>query len=303
MSRGVARVCSVLLLAWVLMVSIAAPGRAFGSVRPVPGPVLRPFDPPDRDWLPGHRGVDLAAGVGSPVRAAADGRVSVAQVIAGRGVVTIVHGDLRTTYEPVRASVRVGQTVSAGEVIGVVETGHCASGCLHFGLKRGEEYLDPLGGGEIRLLPGTAVAVARHRAAERAAALAAGGGSGQLLNPVGGRISSAFGRRFHPIFHEWRMHEGVDLSASCGTPIRAAASGVVRSVSYDSSGGHRLVLGHAGGLTTHYLHAQGYRVRSGQQVKRGQVVGRVGSTGWSTACHLHFGVKVRGRLVNPAGYL
>lgn len=312
MFRGFWRVMGVSLLAGVLLVMTAAPGRAFGSVRPVPGPVLRAFDPPAKDWQPGHRGVDLAAKVGTPVRAAAAGRVSVAQVIGGRGVVTIVHGDLRTTYEPVRASVRVGQQVRAGDVIGAVQAGHCAGGCLHFGLKRGDQYLDPLGDmygqgtGPVRLLPASAVALARKLAAERAAALAAGDvphGSGVLLNPVGGRITSPFGRRFHPIFHEWRMHEGVDLQASCGTPIRAAANGVVRSVSHDSSGGHRLVIAHAGGLTTHYLHAQGYRVHRGQKVKRGQVVGRVGSTGWSTGCHLHFTVKVNGRLVNPAAYL
>ena len=88
-----------------------------------------------------------------------------------------------------------------------------------------------------------------------------------------------------------------------GPCARFCCDGVVRSVSHDSSGGHRLVIAHAGGLTTHYLHAQGYRMHRGQKVKRGQVVGRVGSTGWSTGCHLHFTVKVNGRLVNPAAYL
>lgn len=313
MRRGWLRWWGALSLAGVLLVITAAPGRAFGS-RPVPGPVVRAFDPPAKTWLPGHRGVDLAAAVGTPVHAAAAGRVTVARVIAGRGVVTVSHGDLRTTYEPVKASVHAGDEVRAGEVIGIVQAGHCASGCLHFGLKRGDQYLDPLGGtplgeaaGPVRLLPASAVALARRLAAERAAALAGGlvnsHGSGMLLNPVNGAIGSPFGRRFHPIFHQWRMHEGVDLHASCGTPIRAADDGVVRSVSYDSSGGHRLVIAHAGGLTTHYLHAQGYNVHRGQKVSRGQVVGRVGSTGWSTACHLHFGTKVNGRLVDPARLL
>lgn len=303
------RILVVVLLAVVLVsVGPAPDAAAFGSVRPVPGPVVRGFDPPEQRWNAGHRGVDLAAAVGSPVRAAADGRVSVAQVIAGRGVVTIVHGDLRTTYEPVRASVRVGQRVRAGDVVGTLQAGHCAAGCLHFGLKLGERYLDPLGDTEsVRLLPSSAVALAKKLAAERAAALAAGGfessGSGVLLNPVNGGIGSPFGRRFHPIFHVWRMHEGVDLHASCGTPIRAAADGVVQSVRYDSSGGHRLLIAHAGGLVTQYLHAQGYSVHRGQRVRRGQVVGSVGSTGWATACHLHFGVKLHGRLVNPARYL
>lgn len=121
-------------------------------------------------------GVDLAADVGTEVRAAASGVVSVAQTIVGRGVVAIVHGELRTTYEPVDPSVRVGQRVSAGEVIGRVQAGHCAAGCLHFGLKRGDDYLDPLDeGGAVRLLPSSAVALATKLAAERAAALAAGG--------------------------------------------------------------------------------------------------------------------------------
>ncbi len=308
MGRAVVRLGSVLMLSWLLLVAAAPAGWAFGSVRPVPGPVLRGYDPPDQNWLAGHRGVDLAAPVGSEVRAAASGRVSVAQVIAGRGVVTLVHGELRTTYEPVKGVVRVGDQVAAGDVIGTVEAGHCPSGCLHFGLKRGDQYLDPLGGSEVRLLPESAVAAARELAAARAAAPPAGliepTGSGVLLNPVGGPISSPFGRRFHPIFHEWRLHAGVDLRATCGTPIRAAADGVVRSVSYDSSGGHRLVIAHAGGLTTHYLHAlKRFQVRAGQKVKRGQVVGLVGSTGWSTACHLHLTTKINGRLVDPARLL
>lgn len=309
MKAGLRTAALVALVSIAFCVAPAVPAAAFGSVRPVPGPVVRPFDPPAQRWQAGHRGVDLAASVGTPVRAAADGRVSVAQVIAGRGVVSVVHGELRTTYEPVQVSVGVGQQVRAGEVLGTVQAGHCPQGCLHFGLKRGEQYLDPLPGGtSVRLLPATAVALARRLAEQRAQALAAGGfeagGPGLLLNPVGGRVGSAFGRRFHPIFKEWRLHAGVDLSAACGTSIRAAADGVVQSVSYDSSGGHRLVLGHAGGLSTQYLHAlRRYGVRAGQQVRRGQVVGLVGSTGWSTACHLHFGVKVNGRLVDPARYL
>ena len=139
MIRELARAWGALLIAGVLFVINAAPGRAFGSIRPVPGPVVRSYDPPAKDWLPGHRGVDLAAAVGTPVRAAATGRISVAKVIAGRGVVTIVHGALRTTYEPVKAVVGVGEQVRAGDVVGTVQAGHCRSACLHFGLNRGEE--------------------------------------------------------------------------------------------------------------------------------------------------------------------
>lgn len=109
--------------------------------------VLRRFDPPEQPWLPGHRGVDLRSRTGGTVRAAGAGRVTFAADLAGRGVVVVDHGTLRTTYEPVDAAVGVGQRVTAGEVIGAVGTGagHCGSGdCVHLGLRRGRTYLDPL---------------------------------------------------------------------------------------------------------------------------------------------------------------
>lgn len=105
------------------------------------------FDPPARDWLPGHRGVDLATGPGSIVRAARPGVVTFARDLAGRGVVSIDHGSLRTTYEPIDARVVVGQRVGAGAPIGTSGsgTGHCGTArCVHVGLLRGREYLDPM---------------------------------------------------------------------------------------------------------------------------------------------------------------
>jgi murein DD-endopeptidase MepM/ murein hydrolase activator NlpD len=127
-------------------------------LRPPP-PVVRRFDPPAHPWEAGHRGVDLAAPPGRPVFAAGPGRVAFARDLAGRGVVTITHGALRTTYLPVRPTVRPGQIVAAGARIGVVEDvlGHCGQeSCLHWGLLRGGAYLDPLrllGLGPVRLLP------------------------------------------------------------------------------------------------------------------------------------------------------
>ncbi|MFC3411970.1 M23 family metallopeptidase [Streptomyces lusitanus] len=113
--------------------------------------VLRGWEPPATVYGPGHRGVDLAAPPGTPVRAVADGRVSFAGRVAGKGVVSVElagTGDppLRTTYEPVRASVPQGAEVRAGEVIGTVEAGgcHCTAPCVHWGLLRGDTYLDPL---------------------------------------------------------------------------------------------------------------------------------------------------------------
>jgi murein DD-endopeptidase MepM/ murein hydrolase activator NlpD len=110
--------------------------------------VLRGWEPPATIYGRGHRGVDLAAPPGTPVRAAAAGHVSFAGRVAGRGVVSVqlTDTDLRTTYEPVRASVKKGDEVEAGEVVGTVEPtgGHCTVTCVHWGLLRGDTYLDPL---------------------------------------------------------------------------------------------------------------------------------------------------------------
>ncbi|MFF3908559.1 murein hydrolase activator EnvC family protein [Streptomyces sp. NPDC001848] len=146
--------------------SVPAVGRLWPvGVRPT---VVRGWEPPATPYGPGHRGVDLAAAAGDPVRAVAAGRVTFAGRVAGRGVVAVDltgTGDppLRTTYEPVRASVREGDEVDPGDVLGVLEpsTAHCPGPCLHWGLRRGETYLDPLSllppwllrAGPSRLLP------------------------------------------------------------------------------------------------------------------------------------------------------
>lgn len=157
----------------------AAPAQAFRWPLPGEPRVTRRFDPPPEPWLPGHRGVDLAAGPGSPVLAAGSGRVSFAGSVAGRGVVSVTHTDgLRTTYEPVTPSVSSGATVAPGDAIGALAPGHpgCpAAACLHWGARRGETYLDPLlllGLGRVRLKPLHAVATAPASAVRPAAAAA-----------------------------------------------------------------------------------------------------------------------------------
>ncbi|WP_448627378.1 M23 family metallopeptidase [Geodermatophilus sp. URMC 64] len=122
--------------------------------------VSRPFEAPAGPFGPGHRGVDLAAAPGAPVLAAGDGVVAFAGMVAGRPVVSVDHaGGLRTTYEPVDPSVAAGQAVARGSPLGTLLAGHAgcpAAACLHWGVRRGETYVDPLTllrPARVRLLP------------------------------------------------------------------------------------------------------------------------------------------------------
>jgi murein DD-endopeptidase MepM/ murein hydrolase activator NlpD len=164
-----------LLTAVVVAAVLLSPGAAAATPAPVPPParsalwtppltgdlrVSRPFDPPATGYGAGHRGVDLASAAGQPVLAAGAGVVLFAGMVAGRPVVSILHADgLRTTYEPVLSSVRAGQAVARGSPIGRLLAGHAgcpAAACLHWGLIRGDAYLDPLlllRPPQVRLLP------------------------------------------------------------------------------------------------------------------------------------------------------
>jgi murein DD-endopeptidase MepM/ murein hydrolase activator NlpD len=121
--------------------------------------------------------------------------------------------------------------------------------------------------------------------------------------PVAAHITSPFGMRFHPVLHYWKLHDGTDFGAACGTPIRAAHAGRVAERYYNAGYGNRLMIDHGylrgRYVTTGYNHASRYIVHVGQHVHKGQVVGYVGSTGFSTGCHLHLMVWLNGRLRNP----
>ncbi|MFP5311424.1 MAG: M23 family metallopeptidase [Actinomycetes bacterium] len=110
-------------------------------------PVLRGFDPPPKPWLSGHRGVDLGfAGPGGQVTSPTAGTVSFVGVVVDRPVITIDHGGgLRSSFEPVASTLAAGSTVAAGQLIGTVQPGHCpAAQCLHWGVRDGDEYVNPL---------------------------------------------------------------------------------------------------------------------------------------------------------------
>jgi murein DD-endopeptidase MepM/ murein hydrolase activator NlpD len=117
--------------------------------------------------------------------------------------------------------------------------------------------------------------------------------------PVHGRVSSGFGERFHPILGYVRFHKGVDLAAAAGTPIVAAADGRVVGAGWHGGYGQLVQIAHSGGLETAYGHMSRIAARAGEFVRKGEVIGYVGSTGLSTGPHLHFEVTRNGRPVNP----
>ncbi|WP_448640577.1 M23 family metallopeptidase [Geodermatophilus sp. URMC 63] len=151
---------AVLLPAPAVAEPAAPPASVWVSPLGDPPTVTRPFAPPPSPYGPGHRGADLAASPGTAVRAAGDGVVVFAGMVAGRPVVSVDHADgLRTTYEPVQPTVAAGQVVARGAPLGTLLAGHegCPTeACLHWGLRRAETYLDPLAllrPPEVRLLP------------------------------------------------------------------------------------------------------------------------------------------------------
>lgn len=131
-----------------------------------------------------------------------------------------------------------------------------------------------------------------------------GGAPGTLSHPLpGARVTSLFGPRIHPITGDARNHNGIDYGAGTGTPIRAAAAGIVVYAGPRGGYGNATVIDHGGSLATLYAHQSAIGVSVGQAVGRGQVIGAVGSTGFSTGPHLHFEVRVQGTPVDPMRYL
>ncbi len=125
--------------------------------------------------------------------------------------------------------------------------------------------------------------------------------NGALLWPVPGPITSGYGWRIHPIFHTREFHTGIDIGAPWGTPIQAAGDGTVIYTGWMRGYGMLVIVDHGNGLSTTYSHLSSYAVHAGERVQRGQVIARIGSTGWSTGPHLFFEIRDNGQPVNPLG--
>ncbi|QDR81916.1 murein hydrolase activator EnvC family protein [Sporomusa termitida] len=131
----------------------------------------------------------------------------------------------------------------------------------------------------------------------------AAGGSGALIWPAAGPITSPFGWRVHPIFGTQRYHSGIDIGADYGDSILAADSGTVVFSGWMGGYGKAVIINHGGGISTLYAHNSELLVEEGYRVQKGQLISRCGSTGYSTGPHLHFEVRENGTPVSPLGYL
>ncbi len=134
-----------------------------------------------------------------------------------------------------------------------------------------------------------------------------GDGGGTLTRPVSGPTTSPYGMRLHPVTGVYKLHDGLDFGVACGTPIRAAASGTIIEQYFNAGYGNRVIINNGvkrgQSVITTYNHLSRYAKGAGARVSRGEVIGYVGSTGYSTGCHLHFMVIANGSTTNPAGWL
>ncbi|NLC65940.1 MAG: M23 family metallopeptidase, partial [Clostridium sp.] len=128
-------------------------------------------------------------------------------------------------------------------------------------------------------------------------------GSSGYIRPLNGRINSPYGMRLHPIYGIYRMHTGIDIPASSGTPIKATRGGVVIRSSYWGGYGNTVLILHDNGISSLYAHMSRFNTSVGAIVSQGQTIGYVGSTGDSTGPHLHFEIRKNGNHVNPSSYI
>ena len=200
-------------------------------------------------------------------------------------------------------TLRAGAKAARDTVAGLVGKRRKAQAAAAAAKKADEKALAALEREERRISE-----MLRRRAARQGSGKKPTHTGGVLAAPVrGGYLTSPYGFRRHPIYGYWGLHDGQDWGGGCGVPLYATESGTIVSKYYSTVYGNRLVLDHGTlsgvGVASIYNHATHYTVGQGAKVKRGQVIGYMGSTGWSTGCHLHFTVMVNGKTANPVNWL
>lgn len=254
---------------------------------------------------------------------------AVAEVSVGIGYLEVLTGyqanaadryaELAIEEETQQAEVRRVEDIIAADVAELqglgLQLGKLQSDLLE---RRGElalahaeqrELLDALDA-EIVHFEGELEALAREESSIRAAIAATAApaksttvSSSGFVRPVPGAVSSGFGMRIHPITGQNRMHNGVDMNAAQGDPIRAARAGTVILAGVKGGYGNTIMVDHGGGMVTLYAHQSRLGASVGDRVAAGEVIGYIGSTGQSTGPHLHFEVRIDGNPVDPARYL
>ncbi len=216
--------------------------------------------------------------------------------IPARQEVAVRQGD--TLSEIVEAYIsQQGVSVSARDIYQGVQAVAAANGIQNPNLIFPEQHIDL-----SVLMKETAVkeaSVTPPLVLEPAMMESRAGRQAELTLPVDAPVSSRYGMRFHPIYHEMRLHKGMDLAAPTGTPVRSAAEGTVESTGWREGYGRTVTINHGNGRSTLYAHLNDYQVQAGQIIKSGEVLGSVGSTGNATGPHLHFEVRQDGKPVNP----
>ena len=187
-------------------------------------------------------------------------------------------------------------TATSAQLSGVIDTQHISAGSANVSQDEfGELFADweaIENGGRVTSKGNL---VAGYQAAKV--------GVPSLMPLSGSRMSSGYGMRDHPVLGRRANHAGIDLAAPTGTPVYATADGRVERASRWSSYGNIVMIEHGGAMETRYAHLSGFAVSEGDKVRKGQLIGYVGSTGRSTGPHLHYEVRVNGQAVNPVPYM
>jgi murein DD-endopeptidase MepM/ murein hydrolase activator NlpD len=298
------------------------PAVARLRVQPLPLPAAAPLKVRRHTVAPGDTLWGIAAAAGVSVETLEDANHLTGQSVLRPGQVLEIPvlgatDSVRSTAPappPVRAEMRAegrAYTVARGDTlwdiarrsgVGVEELASvnrlAVNGILHPGQVL--SIPSPHRGAGAGALPRAAGGAAADRQPQASVALRA---RVRMVWPSSGIITSRFGWRIHPIFRTREFHTGVDIATRWGSPVLAARAGIVRFVGWMAGYGRMVVLDHGNGLETVYSHLSAALVKPGQRVAQGEVIGRIGSTGWSTGPHLLFEVRRNGVPVDPLRYL